>query len=539
MNSLSDQQLLADYAERNTEAAFAELVRRHVDFVHSAAIRMVKDSKLAEDVAQNTFIALARNASKLLDHPVLSGWLHRTAQNFSANTVRTEVRRRAREQKAASMNQLLPSSQDTTWNQIEPQLDEALSDLSETDRQAVLLRYFERKSAKEIAETLRISASAAQKRVNRAVDRMREFFAKNGISVGDQEFELISTRALSAAPAGLAVSISTTALGSGTLVSTASAAATQAITMTTLQKSIVSATVAILAGAGIYQTRQVSELQDRVRSIQQEQASLTTKAQLLEEERDRATEELALLRTKEEGLADKMAELNRLRGMAGVARRATREAERLRNALQSQEPSNSVTPITGAMTHALQHQFEGKLSRITTGLQLSPDQTQAAREILSRQAAAMSAGMEQAYTGKFDRQKIDELAKDAGDTEGQIKALLTPEQLARYPELQKEEVALNASVIANQELLGLYSSLSLTQEQMDQVYAALYEVSFNQQTNPEQIQFTTQDETMQWALDKKLSALEPILTPEQLESYRQQQAIQSQMVKDILKELGN
>ena len=112
MNGLSDHQLLRDYTGRRSETAFAELVRRHVDLVYSAALRMVCDAHLAEDVTQSVFAALAQNAPQLTDRPVLSGWLHRTAQNIAAQTVRTDVRRRAREQEAAAMNELLAPEPD-------------------------------------------------------------------------------------------------------------------------------------------------------------------------------------------------------------------------------------------------------------------------------------------------------------------------------------------------------------------------------------------------------------------------------------------
>src|SRR6266550_7038435 len=125
MNSRTDQQLLRDYTGRRSEAAFAELVRRHVDFVYSAALRMVRDSHLAEDVTQGVFVALAKNFAQLTDRPVLSGWLHRTAQNIAAQTVRTDVRRRAREQEAAAMNELIETD-DAPWHQLAPHLDTAL-----------------------------------------------------------------------------------------------------------------------------------------------------------------------------------------------------------------------------------------------------------------------------------------------------------------------------------------------------------------------------------------------------------------------------
>ena len=174
MNDRTDSQLLRAYAEHRSEPAFAELVRRHVDFVYSAARRMVCDSHLAEDVTQAVFVALAKNPGPLTERPVLTGWLHRTAQNIAAQTVRTEVRRHAREQEAAAMNELLAHDSDATWEHIAPHLDAALGELSEADRDALLLRYFERKSAQEMAQTLGVSQEAAQKRVSRAAERLRE-----------------------------------------------------------------------------------------------------------------------------------------------------------------------------------------------------------------------------------------------------------------------------------------------------------------------------------------------------------------------------
>ena len=162
---------------------------------------------------------------QLTDRPVLSGWLHRTAQNLAANTVRSDVRRRAREQEAAAMNELLAAEPDTVWEHIAPHLDAALGELSEPDRDALLLRYFERKSAREMAQTLGTSEDAAQKRVSRAVERLREFFAKRGVTVGASGLVVvISANAVQAAPAGLAATISTAAVLAGTTVATTTTA---------------------------------------------------------------------------------------------------------------------------------------------------------------------------------------------------------------------------------------------------------------------------------------------------------------------------
>ena len=183
MTDQTDSLLLKAYVERRHEAAFNELVHRHVDLVYSAAIRMVRDPHLAEDVTQGAFIALARQASELVERATLAGWLHRTAQNIAAQTVRTIERRRAREQEVFAMSEQISTSPDVWWEQIESHLDAALGELIDADRDALVLRYFHKKSAAEIATILGVSDDAAQKRVNRAVEKLREVFAKNKITI--------------------------------------------------------------------------------------------------------------------------------------------------------------------------------------------------------------------------------------------------------------------------------------------------------------------------------------------------------------------
>ena len=304
MNSQTDQELLREYSARRSEAAFAELVRRHLDLVYSAALRMVCDSHLAEDVTQGAFAALAQGASQLTDRAVLSGWLHRTAQNLAANIVRTDVRRRDREQEAAAMNELFATEPDDVWEHIAPHLDAALGELSESDRDALLLRYFERKSAQEMAQVLGISDEAAQKRVSRAVERLREFFAKRGVTVGASGLvAVILANAVQAAPVGLALTISAVAALAGpTIASTATATVTKAIVMTATQKALIALAITAAAGTGIYEARQASQFRDQVQALQQQQAPLAEQIQRLQRERHAATNELAELQQENERL---------------------------------------------------------------------------------------------------------------------------------------------------------------------------------------------------------------------------------------------
>jgi RNA polymerase sigma factor (sigma-70 family) len=326
----TDSQLLRTYAERKLEPAFTELVHRHVDFVYSAARRMVRDPHLAEDVTQGVFVALAKQAPELADRTTLAGWLHRTAQNIAAQTVRTIERRRAREQESFAMSEHISTSPDVSWEQIEPHLDAALGELNDADRDAVVMRYFHKKSAAEIASILGISDDAAQKRVSRAVERLREFFAKRGVTVGAGGLVVvISANAVQAAPVGLAVTISAAAIaGTAATTSTFIAATTKTIAMTTLQKTLVTATVAVLAGAGIYEAQQAAQLREQIQMLQQQQAPLAEKIQELQRDRDEATNQLAGL------LADNARmkanpernELLKLRGEVTLLRRQAAES---------------------------------------------------------------------------------------------------------------------------------------------------------------------------------------------------------------------
>src|SRR6185295_8401968 len=119
----TDLELLARYTRCHAEDAFAEVVRRHLDLVHSAALRQVRSPQLAEEVAQSTFIKLARQARQLAPDSILSAWLYQVARRESIDVIRREARRQLREQIASEMNAMHATADD--WTQIEPLLDEA------------------------------------------------------------------------------------------------------------------------------------------------------------------------------------------------------------------------------------------------------------------------------------------------------------------------------------------------------------------------------------------------------------------------------
>jgi RNA polymerase sigma factor (sigma-70 family) len=368
VNSLTDQQLLRDYAEKQSEAAFAELVRRHVDLVYSAALRMVCDAHLAQDVTQGVFVALAQNARPLAEHPVLSGWLHRTACNLAANTVRSETRRRTREQEAAVMNQL--NDTETDWETISVHLDDGLGQLDEAERDALMLRYFERKSAREMAGILGLSEEAAQKRASRAVERLREIFSKERVTIGAGGLAvLISANAVQAAPVGLAATISTASALAGTAVQTSTlVTATKTIAMTTFQKSIIVAALAVAAGTGLYAEHQNVRQRDAIQSLQQQLTPLTAQLQQLQQERDDATNRLAGLMAENAELesSSNEAELLRLRGEISQLK--------MTEAQPADGPTDSAAKALAAKVTTLKQWLDQNPGRNIPELQLLTDQ---------------------------------------------------------------------------------------------------------------------------------------------------------------------
>lgn len=329
MNDLTDQQLLRDYAERRSEAAFTELVRRHVDVVHSAAGRMTGDAHSAEDVTQAVFLALAHNAARLSRHPVLSGWLHTTARHLAAKTVRAATRRQFREQEAAAMNLSSSTEKDPPWADVAPHLDAALGDLNEAERDAVLLRYFEKKSAPEIAALLGTSPAAAQKRVTRAVERLRESFSRRGVTIGAAGLALvIGAHAVQASPAGFATTISSATLAASAVPASTAIATTKAIAMTTIQKTVVTITLATFAGAGVYEAHQAQQLRTQNRALKQQQASMAQPFLPAPNAGDDTANGLANLREENEQLKSNQTELLKLRGEVAALRSETTDADK-------------------------------------------------------------------------------------------------------------------------------------------------------------------------------------------------------------------
>ncbi len=214
-----DLTLLREYARRNSGEAFAAIVSRYVNLVYSVAMRQVRNQHLAEEITQAVFIILARKAASLGPKTILPSWLCRTARYASANALTIQRRRQRREQEA-HMQSILNESEPDTWREIAPLLDNAMEQLGQKDHDAVVLRFFEGRNFKEVGAARGASEDAAKMRVNRALEKLRKFFAKHGVASTTAIIAgTISANSVQAAPAVLAKSITAVAIAKGAAAS--------------------------------------------------------------------------------------------------------------------------------------------------------------------------------------------------------------------------------------------------------------------------------------------------------------------------------
>jgi RNA polymerase sigma factor (sigma-70 family) len=224
MNDLSDAELLRRFAKDDSEAAFAVLVERYLGLVHSVAARQTNNLQHAQDISQAVFIILARKAGALDSKTVLSGWLYHTARLTAANFNRAEWRRARREQEAFMQAETNDHSSEVAWRELSPKLETAMAQLGPADHDALVMRYFQNRSIAEVGTAFGWTENTAQKRVGRALEKLRKFFDKRGIALtGGTIAATLSANAVQAAPAGLAKAITPVAATKGAAASIATA----------------------------------------------------------------------------------------------------------------------------------------------------------------------------------------------------------------------------------------------------------------------------------------------------------------------------
>jgi RNA polymerase sigma factor (sigma-70 family) len=224
----NDSQLLSRFVTAGSQEAFARVVSRHINLVHAAAMRQVHDAHLAEDVTQSVFAVLARKARDFGPGTVVGAWLLNATWYVSRDLIKRENRRRRREQKRAAMTPTTTAEPDDAedWARMAPVLDAALAGLCDADRRVIVLKYFEGRSDVDAAGILGVSENALRQRRFRGIQRLRAFFHRRGIVVtGELLAGQILAHAVSPAPPGLALSVSSHALAAASQAATASAAA--------------------------------------------------------------------------------------------------------------------------------------------------------------------------------------------------------------------------------------------------------------------------------------------------------------------------
>ncbi|MEO6567412.1 MAG: sigma-70 family RNA polymerase sigma factor [Opitutaceae bacterium] len=315
---MDDAELLAQYAADRSQVAFAELVRRQVDFVYSAALRQLGgDHHLAQDVTQMVFVDLAKKASALSRHPALLAWLHRCTRYAVFNTRRKEARRSALNKALANDPSIMPPSQ-PSWHEIGPVLDEVVDELPEKDRAAVLLRFIARKPFADVGRELGVSENAARMRVDRAVEALRTAFERRGIhSTAAALSVLVTAHGISAAPVGVTPFVTTAVATGGAPMS---AVVSTFYTMSKIKLSI----TAVLVGTGAIgllvevqsrgglraEVTQLSAVVGELAPAQAEHQKLQRELQTLTpnnpdaDELARARQRIAILKARPEGVTD-------------------------------------------------------------------------------------------------------------------------------------------------------------------------------------------------------------------------------------------
>jgi RNA polymerase sigma factor (sigma-70 family) len=324
---MNDQRtLLAQYVENGSEQAFRELVTRYVDLVYSSAVRLVGgDTHLAQDVVQIVFADFARLSGTFSKDVMLGGWLHRRTCHVATTVMRGNRRRQHRERQAVEMN-ALHENPDAGSGQIASVLDEAINQLNGQDRTAIVLRFFEQCDLRSVGGALGSSEDAAQKRVARALEKLRGLLARRGVALSVAGLATILTaEAVTAAPIGLAASVSTAALATSAAGGGLTLIFLKLMAMSKLKIAVSTVVVAGLGTAVVIEHQAQTKLRDENAVLRQQ----TDQVAALQGENERLSNLLAQANGNQLS-KEQLSELLRLRGEIGSLRRQTNDLGKLR-----------------------------------------------------------------------------------------------------------------------------------------------------------------------------------------------------------------
>lgn len=280
-----DTILLCRYVEQRSDDAFTALVRRHINLVYFSALRQTGgDALRAEDAAQETFLRLSKSARQLQNHPALAGWLHATACNCAREMKRSELRRTHREQVTQGSPVVSDSAFDAEWLKVRPVIDEALLELPEPDREAVLLRFFEGQSFSEIGSRLHVAENAARMRVTRALELLAGILSKRGITSSAVALEaVLAIPAATAAPDYLAQQISVSVAGTVVgAMGVANVVGARSITALKVVATAASLATAVATGLLVHENSRSHQLEARLAEVESSRASQRISTRTLE-----------------------------------------------------------------------------------------------------------------------------------------------------------------------------------------------------------------------------------------------------------------
>lgn len=426
------QQLLAEYAETGSEAAFQELVTRHMDLVYSTAVRLVNgDTHLAQDVTQTVFADLARMARSLSRQVMPGGWLHRHTCFVASKTMRSERRRLARERQAVEMNALEDHSA-ANLAQVAPILDDAINQLGSEDRAAILLRFFEQNDFCAVGEALGSNEAAARKRVDRALEKLETLLKRRGVALSATALgATLATQAVTAAPAGLALTISTVAIAGTAGSSVTTLTILKIMSMTKLKAGIISAVV--VAGVAIpwvMEQRTQSELSKTNESLRQQTGQIAG----LVAENERLASLVARTSTSAPAASSTSLETLRLRGEVGRLRRE--------NAEVAASKTNGPSPLSGMTANPEMHKLIRDQQKtglkmvyndFTNRVHLPPEQSEKLVDLLADNVMENIDRITEVLRAGKTGEQLNQVftAQEAALLE-KVQTLLSPEEFAQY-----------------------------------------------------------------------------------------------------------